>query len=272
MSPPSAPLSSGPSGGKPSGRGLWVQTVPTPLAQECREQQGGLCAVPSPSQCPQPVPPLAPALRFPPCFFLVLFAGAAARKNVPRQHKRPQRAKFLSAVGKEETGAVVYREVGRLSPRSPFSLPCRWCMTTNLPLGLPLALFFFFFLFLFFHAQHPSPRPCHRTASPCWHLQALSHPWRLLQKRESNAVPAAGGFSLLGAVLLQPQCLVISLLRVSGATGDVARACRGTSSTHPQGCAMQIVVSFTNKSCKTAASRLKGGLSSKSPTVGCQWC
>ena len=166
MSPPSAPLSSGPSGGKPSGRGLWVQTVPTPLAQECREQQGGLCAVLSPSQCPQPGPPLAPALRFPPCFFLVLFAGAAARKNVPRQHKRPQRAKFLSAVGKEETGAVVYREVGRLSPRSPFSLPCRWCMTTNLPPGLPLAPFFF-------HAQHPSPWLCHWTASSCRHLQAF---------------------------------------------------------------------------------------------------
>lgn len=155
MSPPSAPLSSGPSGGKPSGRGLWVQTVPTPLAQECREQQGGLCAVLSPSQCPQPGPPLAPALRFPPCFFLVLFAGAAARKNVPRQHKRPQRAKFLSAVGKEETGAVVYREVGRLSPRSPFSLPCRWCMTTNLPPGLPLAPFFFLFSFLFFSFFFP---------------------------------------------------------------------------------------------------------------------
>lgn len=146
-SPPSAPLSSGPSGGKPSGRGLWVQTVPAPLTQECREQQGGLCAAPAPSQCPQPGPPPAPAPRFPPCFFLVLFAGAAAHKNVPRQHKRPQRAKFLSAVGKEETGAVVYREVGRFSPRSPFSPPCRRCMTANSPPGLPLDLFLFFLSF-----------------------------------------------------------------------------------------------------------------------------
>lgn len=63
---------------------------------------------------------------------------------MPRQHKRLQRAKFLSAVGKEETGAVVYREVGRLSPCSPFCPPCQHRMAATSRLQLPLDLPRFF--------------------------------------------------------------------------------------------------------------------------------
>lgn len=71
-----------------------------------------------------------------------------------RQHKRLQRAKFLSAVGKEETGAVVYREVGRLSPHSPFSPPCRQRMTATLRPRLPLNPLRFFLLGLYSASLH----------------------------------------------------------------------------------------------------------------------
>ena len=84
---------------------------------------------------------------------------------MPRQHKRLQRAKFLSAVGKEETGAVVYREVGRLSPCSPFSPPCQHCMTATSWLGLHLDLPHFFHSGL---CSAPLGRPCHRPWGGCW--------------------------------------------------------------------------------------------------------
>lgn len=86
------------------------------------------------------------------------------RKNVPCQHKRLQRAKFLSAVGKEETGAVVYREVGRLYPCSPFSPPCQHCMTATLRPGLPLDLPRFFHLGLRSASLHGL---CHRPQGGC---------------------------------------------------------------------------------------------------------
>lgn len=237
-SPPSAPLFSGPSGGKPSGRGLWVQTVPAPLTQECREQQGGLCAAPAPSQCPQPGPPPAPAPRFPPCFFLVLFAGAAAHKNVPRQHKRPQRAKFLSAVGKEETGAVVYREVRRFSPRSPFSPPRRRCMTANSPPGLPLDLFLFFLSFFIFFFSLLEAMLWDGITLPtpaCWPQKPSIMEGDRRRKRRARQWLQLQAPSSIGAAPLQPQLLVASLPQVSGAPGICQVLAMGPVALVPKG-------------------------------------
>lgn len=113
------------------------------------------------------------------------------RKNVPRQHKRLQRAKFLSAVGKEETGAVVYREVGCLSPCSPFSPPCQHCMTATSRPGLPLDLPRFFpselrLASLCGPCRRPlgwvpgsretGSRPRRRTTAGCHHLASTCGP------------------------------------------------------------------------------------------------
>lgn len=101
---------------------LGVNSPRAPVAGMLGATRGPLCSTgPRPSAPGLALPHPGTALS--PLLFPSIIRERRVRKNVPRQHKRLQRAKFLSAVGKEETGAVVYREVGRLSPYSPFSLP-----------------------------------------------------------------------------------------------------------------------------------------------------